>query len=554
MEMVKRTGYQETDSDYVAVLSEMLEKYSEDDLTELLCECEMLLQTNDIYLTKLNERGLKRLYNLITGIERKCNRRLRDNFQAIHRISLNVGKVILSRVRDTQKLVCSLNAKYENDSRITQYCINSLLQKAIDHDKYIGELQRDVRLMEWERFDLKAYMSYSDTKKVLQIVSDLYAITGGNCEVKPGLLQQALENLSVWDVQIPPDTFSREIIWDIKCLPLYIKDELNYSTFQTGLSAYGIIICQAYSLVIDQNVQALSVARGEGMDALCLPLLRKTIADQNMDTGFARDICEGLLKDLGKLHEIEKQERRPEPLPQETPDGSKKPQTNTPDNGGHKDEETQTKYSVLRLTPEGFWLFRDEKVIYSPLEPKSDYSFSDEKPIKSYLDSNNPYMVTAPTGYFNGCIPEIKKFFLEKMRYVSLADYYMYLWYQHESGNGQKSQKVAFIEYYAHDLYVSGYEVNASDGSYRKIFSDLKIHWGRKPNHIEQDIKSAFEKKILNSNDILMFRTFYFEKNILNKLNKIGVRMVDDSWEDGLKTGNDKLGEVVCGMIKKASN
>ena len=71
MESLREFGYQETDLEYGDVLSDMLKGKDIDELTELLCECETLLQTNDIYLTKLNAKGLKRLFHLITGIEKK---------------------------------------------------------------------------------------------------------------------------------------------------------------------------------------------------------------------------------------------------------------------------------------------------------------------------------------------------------------------------------------------------------------------------------------------------------------------------------------------------
>lgn len=38
--------------DFADVIVGMLAKYNEDDLVELLCECEMFLQTNDIYLNQ----------------------------------------------------------------------------------------------------------------------------------------------------------------------------------------------------------------------------------------------------------------------------------------------------------------------------------------------------------------------------------------------------------------------------------------------------------------------------------------------------------------------
>ena len=99
------------------------------------------------------------LFHLITGIEKKCKKSIQDNFQLMHRITLNVEKVILQRFTDFEKLIATLNDKLERDNQFTQYCINSLLQKVNDHKKSIEGLQREIRLLTWEKLDLENYIS-----------------------------------------------------------------------------------------------------------------------------------------------------------------------------------------------------------------------------------------------------------------------------------------------------------------------------------------------------------------------------------------------------------
>ena len=288
--------------DFEGVLAKMLADYSEDDLVELLCECEMLLQTNDIYLKKLNEQGFKKLFNLITGIEGRIKCRLRDNFQILHRITLEVEKNILSRLDDLTNLICKLREKQVDNNIYLQYCINSLKQKVNDHKIAIDALNQKVNLLDWELHDLDQYVSFPNTKKVMQVVSDIYMITNGSCECENKILEAALKKLEILDVEIFPVDFAQEIMRDSECLPLYIKDWENYKVARSDISSYGNIIYQIRDLVIDHNIQKLAVSKKETLDNLCLPLLKELIGEKRMDAENAVIICWRLLDDMKKLH------------------------------------------------------------------------------------------------------------------------------------------------------------------------------------------------------------------------------------------------------------
>ena len=230
MEIIETVDYNGGDLnlDFAGVIAKMLEDYSDDDLTELLCECEMLLQTNGIYLKKLKERGFRKLYNLVTGIEGKCKYRLQDNYQRLHKITLLVEKKFLLRFNDLTCLVSKLREKQAGDNIYMRYCINSLAQMLNDSQTTIKKVDIEVALLKWMNLKLEQepYISGSDTRKVLQIVSDIYVITGGRCECehKDEIIEKALKQLELLNAEISPIDFAEEIMRNSEYLPLYIKE------------------------------------------------------------------------------------------------------------------------------------------------------------------------------------------------------------------------------------------------------------------------------------------------------------------------------------------
>ncbi len=169
----------------------------------------------------------------------------------------------------------------------------------------------------------------------------------------------------------------------------------------------------------------------------------------------------------------------------------------------------QREISVLRMTPEGVWIFKNGELICNRTDHKKRYSFSNENMVKQYLEEVCPNLVTVPAGYLSACLPEVKKILTsDQALYVPITDYSMYLWFCNMTRNERKGKHVAMIEYYDHCLYVSGYVVDAAGESYQRRFCKLKIKYNRERNNIIKDILS---QEIFNGKergDNCIFRTF----------------------------------------------
>lgn len=519
------------------------EGWSTDELIELLGECEFALSHFSGRIEELKVRGFKRLYNVITGINRRNKIRVLDDIQQIQRISITIQKILMRRIDLVSSALINLNDKLNTTMFWTADTINNLTRQLSDTDI-------TARLVFWQNNAKnrktksgKKYIEVPDGIKILLAVSDLFSLVSGvSFSVPRHFWETTLQNLGVQD-QIDIVDFYEDIIQEKEYLSLYIRSGYNYEP--GNISDYGCTIYKIADFYQDEHVIKLAEKRNESMDDMC----REIYVDEFCKEGIKidpTDLCEMLLDDLKKMYldyqeRIKEQERFKE---QERIKEQERP----------KAEDTK-EYSVLRLTPEGFWLFKKGKVSCSSIDYKSDYSFKDEKTIKAYLDNVSPYLVTAPIGYADQCMPEIKGILSNQTQYVPLADYYMYLWFQNKDVDGRKNQKILFIEYYAHDLYVSGYEVNASGDDYRRRFSKLVIPYNRAGNNIIKDIMNESQRVFSsqNSEDILIFRTFYIDKHIIKKLSNIDVDMVDDTWESILKTSNDKLGVIVQDIIDKSS-
>lgn len=478
------------------------EGWGTDEMIELLGECEFALSHFSGRIEELKTRGLKRLYNIITGINRRNKIRVLDDIHQIQRISINIQKILMRRIDLVSSALINLNDKLNTQMFWTGDTIKKLIQKLSDTDII-------ARLVFWQNNAKnkktksgKKYIEVPDGIKILLTVSDLFSlIPGMEFSVPRHFLETTLEDLGLQD-QIDIADFYEDIIREKEYLPLYIRSGYNYES--GTISDYGCTIYKIADFYQDDHVIKLAEKRNESMDDMCREIYVDKFCQEGTKIDSA-DLCEILLGDLKKMHldyqeRIKEQERFEE---QERIKEQERP----------KAEDTK-EYSVLRLTPEGFWLFEKGKVSCSLIDYKSDYSFKDEKMIKAYLDNVSPCLVTAPIGYIGQCMPEIKGILSNKTQYVPLADYYMYLWFQNKDVGERKNQKVLFIEYYAHDLYVSGYEVDASGDDYRRRFSRLEITYTRSGKNIITDIKNESQRVFSSqsSEDILIFRTFYIDK------------------------------------------
>ncbi len=528
----------DTDTIVENTINGFIQEWSTDELIELLGECEFVLSYNAGRIDQLKAKGLKRLYNIITRINRKNERIVRDNVQSIQEISLNIQKNLLRRIDIVSSAYLSLNDKVNTEIFWTRDIVKKLLRK-LKNVSIKEELTRwQVNVQNLRMENGSRYAEASDGVKILLVVSDIFRIVRSQTDlIDEPFLETALnDHLGIPD-QIRISDFYRDIISERCCLPLYVKEEYNY--LAGNISEYGRSIYHINDFYLDYHIKKIAQQNGRTLQDMCLETYGGTTHEKDK-TVRVSDLCQRLLEDLSDLddrHQAEMketilQESTVKPTPQELP------------------EETVT-YSVLRLTPEGNWLFRDKSVCYNKTDFKSDYSFPDEKGVKTYLDNNHPYMVTAPSGYFDKCMPEIKSILLNKTKYVSLADYYMYLWFEHTNRDVRRSKRVALIEYYAHDLYVSAYIVDKSGDSYQKESQKAIIHYNKLKVNIEKAIMSlpVFGGLVWGNANMIILKTFTADKYIDQKLEIMGVGMVDNTWENILKTTNEELGMIINDIL-----
>ena len=538
MEQYGRHDMPGTDIVVENTINGLIQEWGTDELIELLGECEFVLSYNAGRIDQLKANGLKRLYNFITRINRKNERIVRDNVQSIQEISLNIQKILLRRIDIVSSAYLSLNDKVNTEIFWTKDIVKKLLRK-LKNVSIKEELTRwQVNVQNLRMENGSRYAEASDGVKILLVVSDIFRIVRSQTDlIDEPFLETALnDHLGIPD-QIRISDFYRDIISEKCCLPLYVKEEYNY--LAGNISEYGRSIYHINDFYLDYHIKEIAQQNGRTLQDMCLETYGGTTHEKDK-TVRVSDLCQRLLEDLSDLDDRHQAEMKETILQESTV----KPTTQ------ELPEETVT-YSVLRLTPEGNWLFRDKSVCYNKTDFKSDYSFPDEKGVKTYLDNNHPYMVTAPSGYFDKCMPEIKSILLNKTKYVSLADYYMYLWFEHTNRDVRRSKRVALIEYYAHDLYVSAYIVDKSGDSYQKESQKAIIHYNKLKVNIEKAIMSlpVFGGLVWGNANMIILKTFTADKYIDQKLEIMGVGMVDNTWEDILKTTNEELGMIINDIL-----
>lgn len=541
MEQYGKNGLSGTDfieSEVEEIINGFAQKWGTDDLVELLGECEFALSYNAGRIDQLKAKGLKRLYNAITGINRKNRQIVRDNVQSIQEISLKIQKILLRRIDIVSSAYGSLNDKVNTEIFWTQDVVKELIRKLknVSIKADLTEWQVNVRNKRMK--DGRKYMEASDGVKILLAVSDIFKIVRGQTDlIEESFLETTLNDSLKIPSQIRISDFYRDIISDKDCLQLYVKEEYNYPAGY--ISDYGRRIYKINSFYSDIHMIEVAQNMGRTLEELC----REAYVKKEDCTISPSDLCWKLLEDLADL---DRRYQKEKVIPMELPKESKVPEAPIPES-----PKNSVLYSVLRITPEGRWLFRNKNLSCNKTDFKANYSFKDENDIKTYLEGVSPYMVTVPCRYFEICMSEIKNILLNKTKYVSLADYYMYLWFGNTDRESRKSKRVAMIEYYAHDMYVSAYVVDKSGDSYRKGSQKIEIHYTKTKANIEKAIMSlpVFSGLFWGNESILVFKTFMADKYIDDKLEKIGVRMVDNVWEDILKTTNEELGKIINDML-----
>jgi hypothetical protein len=550
-----------SDSEVQKVVEEAIEinGWKSDDMIGLLAECEMALNNNEGRIEQLKARGLRKLYYIITGINKKNKIKIQETVHAIQDISFKIQKILLERIDIIASTVVYLNDKVNARINWSDDIIEKLIRKIED----LSDTQIEVRLLRWQSnirnlttSNGKKYIDLSEGIKILLVVSDLFGIAKGwrNLVDRP-LLETTLDNLGV-DELIKVSDFYGNLIYEKESLSLYVKENYDYRT--VDISSYGQMIYKIDEVYSQSSyLMNMSVSLNEA-----LADINRKINNTFDEKIRSVDLCENLINDLVCLDaafqiEVEAEQQAIEEVryePKENQEESK---------GVHgMIKDSNENYSIFKITPEGLWLFKEGKSGYTQFtnKTKGDYSFSkkNDEEIKLRLDAGDPCMIIMPWKYLqlcneekNNCRMEIKNI-VNKKKCISLADYYMYLWFNDTKVDDRKNKKLAFIEFYDNDLYVSGYEVDDLGTDYRKGFSGLEISKGKNGGKIKDLIRAEGIYSRTSWEDILCFKVFTADKNIDKKLIDIGVSKVVDAWEDILKTDNDTLGNIISNMKNKS--
>lgn len=482
--------YSEPNSNVIKIMEEMISQRTNDELIELLCECEMLLQTNEIYLKKINTRGFVRLFNLILGIERKAKCRLFNNFQLLHSLTLQIQKAILKRIGNLTDLVIKLDQSQMEKNLFTQECLNFLMQKVNDHKTALEKMNQKLNVFQWLLTKVHIFnkKGFSNVKKILQATSDIYII-GVNPIIiyNDDTFETAMDELRLTDVQIHPTDFAKEIMQHTEYLPLYIKDELNYNDPECEISDYGRIVCRAYEMTFDFQIQELASAHGERMEVFCLPAIEKFVKEKKIATKSADQICKDLLNDVYKLRCRRKEALQNQPVPQ----------VQAPKKRLLKKKEDK---KMAIITAPGLWEYTPRQFKEKQLL-KSDmlcFGKADINIINKEISAFKPDDIVVISDGID--IQNLKAVRL------SLADFYCGYWIP-KNNNGESEKYVAICEFHD-DYWISLYHIPDTGNIEKKVRE--KLSWTSFTSTLQKEILHCefFEKRNVDSHDVAIYRIF----------------------------------------------
>ena len=199
-----------------AIEDELAEGWSRDDMLELLGECEFALSRFEGRIDQLEEKGLRRLYNVVTGINRRNKKRVLHDIHDIQEVSLEIQRILMRNIEMVSRWLSILSNKVNDRFYWTDNVILNLYQKLTTTDI-------DMRLLKWQNNvrnnktqDQRKYIEVSDGMKILLIVSDLFGIIHSRIElIEEAYLETVKDKLNLKD-EINIADFYKDILQE-KC-------------------------------------------------------------------------------------------------------------------------------------------------------------------------------------------------------------------------------------------------------------------------------------------------------------------------------------------------
>jgi hypothetical protein len=113
------------------------------------------------------------------------------------------------------------------------------------------------------------------------------------------------------------------------------------------------------------------------------------------------------------------------------------------------------------------------------------------------------------------------------------------------------------LDYYKTDgkarLYADVFEVDGGGKSYSKVHRNVEIRSNKTRKHVLEDIKDL----IGYSGNVILYKYFFVERKVSERMTGIGVESIDSTWENILNN-KEKYNEIVSvfdnGRYKKYDN
>ncbi|MDE7354432.1 MAG: hypothetical protein K2O06_15480 [Acetatifactor sp.] len=544
---VRLEGYILAEKEMEDKLNALTKGWNTDEMIALLVECEMVLSYNKDRIKQLDVKGLKRLWLIVSGIYSKNQQSVSTDTQRVQELSLQIQKILMRRIEFVSTALFSLNKKVDSQTLLMEQTLSMLIQKLeqalyrVDDAFIMSKLNMWYVSVENRKEESgKRYTEVSDGMKILLVVSDLFQIVHErNTLIEKPWLEGMLRKLGIGQI-IDETGFYEDLICDKECLPLYIKDYYDYQA--GGVSCYGQMINKIYGFCSNPLFYEVSEAIDISLEELCKKVIRNEVRGKCV---HPVDLCLNLLGDLVSLNsEMQIKMKERVELVEEPPQNEK----------SCPEPSQEEEYSILRMTPEVLHQFKQGAEVSDRLDCEKTYIFKDEQMLGAYLKKCTPYLVTAPSAYVHRhAMPEIRTRIAMNSKYISLSDYYMYLWFRNTTEKERSNKKLVFISYYKDELFATAYFVYESGEGYKKELLKKMPH-GRRIADMIKEIKSCKCFENIPKEEILMFQTFESDVQNLWKLKKEqGVKMVESAWEDILHVNNCELRDIIRDMIDKTN-
>lgn len=538
-----------SDLELEGIIKELIDDWSTDEMIELLGECEFVLSSNEGRIEQLKAKGLTRLWRMITGINKKNKLIALQNVHEIQKISLRIQRILMKRIDLVSSALISLNNKVNKEIFWTQGIINSLIEKL----ESLPDMKIMIHLTRWQNNvrnyvirNGRKYIDASDGMKILLVVSDLFEIVHERCYLidRPFLETTLKDKLDLHD-QIKVSDFYKDIIYEKEGLFLYTK--YNNSPSLENTSIYGQMIYKIDGFYADPYLLEMAENKNKSLENMCMEYFETKIQKYN-NTVCSIDLCSELLNDL-----VLSLPRKQNELENKEDDKVGKFTVEEENDTGNCIVGNCKEYSIMRITPKReVCIFKNGVCIHKEIAPvkKDDCAFFNDEEIKEIIKTQRPSLIAAPSVYLR----ELKKnndILNNSIKYISLTDYYMYLWFC-ENEDKRKGKVLEFIEYYRTDYYISVYVVNESGDGYRKGSPVTVTHHKRTTGHLKQDYDISCKLTAI-SNDVnrLVFSTFEPDRRRY-RLEDSRVAFVNNTWESILEVDNDKIKNIIQDLVDRS--